>query len=461
MTSINSNTENLDLYEKVNFLFKNYLGFPNTDKTKAFFEEVGVNANNYLYGSELFLDTVPIEPLFNINNTATSLNIPSNRYIDGITQISTDSTGVIRKFTKIKLQKIQGTNRGYFCLDGSGNNLLADAIQFNKVTDSQGNRPYLYELFDSNQSQMFPGKNTGNWIFDVKNGVINFPDEITGNTVNENNPPFLTFYKYIGRRGINKIKTSDIQGFNDNNNNINILISDLSRNVYTRDFIDSSFNYLKTYTDNVASGLDIKESVKLATNSSLNTTYHNGVNGVGATLTSVNNEVLVIDDVSNNNINDRILVKNQINKFENGIYVIKELGSSISNYKLQRAVPDDEGRELTGGSFVFVEQGNRNANNGFVFTNNGTPNIGVDNIDIAQFSGAGQLIMGRGLEKEGNTIFIEDDIYNRFSDIDTSFNNLEALTNTKINNFKTTVDTSFNVLENRVDASFNIIRNES
>jgi hypothetical protein len=442
MTSIDNNTNNLDLYEKVNFLFKNYLGFPNTDKTKPFFQEVGVKANNYLYGSELFLDDVPISPNFNVTNTASSLNISSP-----VTSIQTDSSGVIRKFTKIQLEKIPGTKRGFYCLDDNNNNILSDAIQFNRVTDNLGNRPYLYELFDYNQEQLFPGADTGNWIFDVKNGVVNFPDETT--RVSDTKLPFLTFYKYIGRKGISNISTNDIQGFNNNNDSIKLLISDISDNVYNRTHIDSSFNYLKTYTDNVASGLDIKESVKLATNSSLHTIYYNGINGVGATLTSVNNEVLMIDDVSNNNINDRILVKNQINKLENGIYVIKELGSSISKYKLQRAVPDDEGRELTGGSFVFVEQGNKNANNGFVFTNNGTPNIGTDNIDIAQFSGAGQLIMGRGLEKDGNTVFIEDDIYDRFSTIDSSFNNFEILTNTKINNLETRIDTSFNILENQ------------
>ena len=450
MTSINNNTENLDLYEKVNFLFKNYLGFPNTDKTKPFFQEVGVKANNYLYGSELFLDDIPISPNFNTTNTANTLNISSP-----VTSIQTDSTGVIRKFTKLKLQKISGTNRGFYCLDDNNNNILSDAIQFNKVTDAQGNRPYLYELFDYNQEQLFPGKDTGNWIFDVKNGVVNFPDETT--RVSDTKLPYLTFYKYIGRKGISNIRTTDIQGFSDSTNNINLLISDISDNVYNRSHIDSSFNYLKTYTDNVASGLDIKESVKLATNSSLNTLYYNGVNGVGATLTSVNNEVLTIDDVSNNNINDRILVKNQTDKKENGIYVIKEVGSITTKFKLQRAVPDDEGRELTGGSFVFVEEGSKNANNGFVFTNNGTPNIGVDNIDIAQFSGAGQLIMGRGLEKDGNRIFIEDDIYNRFSAIDTSFNNFEILTNTKINNLETSIDNSFNILETRIDTSFNIL----
>ena len=454
MTSINNNTENLDLYEKVNFLFKNYLGFPNTDKTKPFFLEVGVKANNYLYGSELFLDDIPISPNFNTTNTPNSLNISSS-----VTSIQTDSTGVIRKFTKLQLQKIPGTNRGFYCLDNNNNNILSDAIQFNRVTDNLGNRPYLYELFDYNQEQLFPGADTGNWIFDVKNGVVNFPDETT--RVSDTKLPFLTFYKYIGRKGISNISTNDIQGFNNNNDSIKLLISDISDNVYNRTHIDSSFNYLKTYTDNVASGLDIKESVKLATNSSLNTIYFNGVNGVGATLTSVNNEVLSIDDISNNNINDRILVKNQINKNENGIYVIKELGSITSKFKLQRAVPDDEGRELTGGSFVFVEQGNKNANNGFVFTNNGTPNIGVDDIDIAQFSGAGQLIMGRGLGKDGNTVFIENDIYDRFSTIDNSFNVLENRVDTRFNNFKTSVDNSFNVLETNIDNSFNNVYTKS
>ena len=450
MTSINNNTENLDLYEKVNFLFKNYLGFPNTDKTKPFFQEVGVKANNYLYGSELFLDDIPISPNFNRTNTANNLNISSP-----VSSIQTDSTGVIRKFIKLKLQKIPGTKRGFYCLDDNNNNILSDAIQFNKVTDAQGDRPYLYELFDYNQEQLFPGKDTGNWIFDVKNGVVNFPDETT--RVSDTKLPYLTFYKYIGRKGITSIRTSDIQGFSDSTDNINLLISDISNNVYNRSHIDSSFNYLKTYTDNVASGLDIKESVKLATNSTLNTIYNNGLNGVGATLTSVNNELLIIDDVSNNNINDRILVKNQTDKKENGIYVIKELGSITTKFKLQRAVPDDEGRELTGGSFVFVEEGSKNANNGFVFTNNGTPDIGIDDIDIAQFSGAGQLIMGRGLQKDGNRVFIEDDIYNRFSAIDTSFNNFEILTNTKINNLETNVDTSFNILETKIDTSFNLL----
>ena len=472
------NTENLDLYEKVNFLFKNYLGFPNTDKTKAFFEEVGVSANNYLYGGEVFLDDIPLSLDFDISgveNSQSELNLSSDRFEIGTTQIKTDSTSVIRKFVKIKLEKIDGTNRGYYCRDQSGSNILSDAIQFNKVTDSDGNRPYLYELFDHNKEQLFPSAETGNWIFDVKNGVVNFPDETT--KVSETKLPYLTFYKYIGRKGINKLNKDDIIGLNQENeniklriddlssnvyfyinseiNNVNDNITDLSNNVYSKEKIDSSFNYLKTYTDNVASGLDIKESVKLATNSNLDVNYNNGNNGVGATLTSNINGRLIIDDISNNNINDRILIKDQINKVENGIYIIKELGGINSKFKLERAVPDDEGRELTGGSFVFVEEGIKNANNGFVFINNGTPIIGTDNIEVAQFSGAGQLIMGRGLAKDGNTVFINDSIYTRFSNLDVSLNNLETRVDSSLNNLETRVDSSLNNLETRVDASFN------
>jgi len=453
MTSINSNTKNLDLYEKVNFLFKNYLGFPNTDKTKPFFEEVGVAANNYFYGTNIFLDNIPVSPDFNngTHNLQSSLNISSSKYISGTTQVHTDTTGIIRRFTKIKLEKIEGTNRGYFCRDNSGNNLLADAIQFNKVTDINGNRPYLYELYDSNLTQLFPSAETGNWIFDVKNGVINFPDEITGYTVNKDNPPYLTFFKYIGRKGVSELNSSDINGLNDLQQNINLKITDLSENVYKKDFIDSSFNYLKTYTDNLVSGLDVKESVKLATIVNLDADYSNGTNGIGATLTSRVNELLIIDDISRNNINDRILVKNQDNKVENGIYVIKEIGSNANQYKLQRAVPDDEGRELTGGSFVFVEEGTKNKNNGYVFTNNGTPIIGIDDIEIAQFSGAGQLIMGDGLDKDGNIIRINSSIYNRFDNLDTSFNVLESNFDNRITNLQSNVDTSFNVLESNFD----------
>ena len=57
------------------------------------------------------------------------------------------------------------------------------------------------------------------------------------------------------------------------------------------------------------------------------------------------------------------------------------------------------------GAFVFVEQGTVNAENGFTCTSDtGSAVVGTNNLTFAQFSGAGQIIAGDGLEKSGNTL---------------------------------------------------------
>ena len=62
--------------------------------------------------------------------------------------------------------------------------------------------------------------------------------------------------------------------------------------------------------------------------------------------------------------------------------------------------------ELQTGSFVFVEQGTTNGDNGFVLTNNAV-NLGTTALVFVQFSGAGQITAGTGLTKNGNTINVE------------------------------------------------------
>ena len=58
--------------------------------------------------------------------------------------------------------------------------------------------------------------------------------------------------------------------------------------------------------------------------------------------------------------------------------------------------------------FTFVEQGTVNADNGFVCTSNkGSAVTGTNNLTFAQFSGAGQITAGDGLEKSGNTLSVD------------------------------------------------------
>ncbi|MAH29317.1 MAG: hypothetical protein CL959_01370 [Euryarchaeota archaeon] len=138
----------------------------------------------------------------------------------------------------------------------------------------------------------------------------------------------------------------------------------------------------KGYVDSIAQGLDVKPSVKLATTT--NITLSGTSNGVDGQAISAGN---------------RILVKNQTSAAENGIYVVQS-GAWV------RADDFDSTANITPGAFVFVEQGNTQADNGYVLVSDGAISVGVDDIEFEQFSGAGQITAGNGLEKSGNTLYV-------------------------------------------------------
>ena len=162
---------------------------------------------------------------------------------------------------------------------------------------------------------------------------------------------------------------------------------------------DSDSLVNKTYVDQVANGLDVKASVRVATTANLASTYNNS-NG---TLTASSNGAISIDGVSLS-LNDRVLVKDQTTQTQNGFYKVTTVGSGSAAFVLTRTPDANEASEITGGAFTFVEEGTANADNGYVATHNGTPTLGTDNITFDQFSGAGQISAGNGLTKTGNTI---------------------------------------------------------
>jgi len=164
----------------------------------------------------------------------------------------------------------------------------------------------------------------------------------------------------------------------------------------------------KAYVDQVAQGLDTKPSTRVATTADLSATYSNGTAGVGATLTAGSNGAISIDGVSLS-LNDRVLVKDQSTAAENGIYRVSTVGDGSTAFVLTRATPEDQPAELTGGSFVFVEEGTANGDNGYVFTHTGAPTFGTTSLDVAQFSGAGQITAGAALSKTGNQLDVEVD----------------------------------------------------
>jgi len=156
-------------------------------------------------------------------------------------------------------------------------------------------------------------------------------------------------------------------------------ITNLSDPVNTQDAATKGF------VEATSQGLDVKDSVKVATtgNITISTALNSGDSIDGVTLAD----------------NDRVLVKDQNTSSQNGIYVV---GSSPA-----RAADLAAGADAAG-MFTFVEQGTVNADNGFVCTSNkGSAVVGTNNLTFAQFSGAGQITAGNGLDKSGNTISVD------------------------------------------------------
>ena len=160
----------------------------------------------------------------------------------------------------------------------------------------------------------------------------------------------------------------------------------------------------KEYVDAVKQALDIKESVLVATTANLGASYNNGA----GTLTGSSNGAFTTDGQTPAQ-GSRVLVKNQSTAAENGIYTLTTAGSGGSPFILTRADDADTSAELTGGTFVFVETGTANGENGFVFTHDGAPTLGTTALTVSQFSGAGQIVAGDALTKTGNQLDVNDD----------------------------------------------------
>ena len=143
----------------------------------------------------------------------------------------------------------------------------------------------------------------------------------------------------------------------------------------------------KGYVDGVAQGLDIKDSVVATTtaNGTLASAFANGQSIDGVTLQT----------------GDRILIKNQTTASQNGIYNVNASGAPSRTTDMATG-------SNAAGAFVFVEQGTINAENGFTCTSDtGSAVVGTNNLTFAQFSGAGQVIAGDGLDKSGNTLSVD------------------------------------------------------
>lgn len=143
----------------------------------------------------------------------------------------------------------------------------------------------------------------------------------------------------------------------------------------------------KEYVDAVKTGLDFKDSVRVASTADVT------ISGPGA----------AIDGISLSS-GDRVLLKNQSTASQNGIYAWNGAASAMT-----RTTDADADAEVTSGMYVFVETGTANSDTGFVLTTDGSITVGSTSLSFTQFSGAGQIVAGDAMSKAGNTLNVNDD----------------------------------------------------
>jgi hypothetical protein len=173
----------------------------------------------------------------------------------------------------------------------------------------------------------------------------------------------------------------------------------------------------KYYVDSVVNGLDIKSSVKVTTTSDLNSnssisnaiTYNStgGVSGRGqitATLSVSNSFILDGVTLTSTNNNSRILLKDQTNGAQNGIWTVTISGTSLT---LDRASDYNQDLEVTSGAFCFIEEGTTWGSTGWILVTHNPITIGGNSgstLTYTQFSGAGEITPGTGMTKNGNIL---------------------------------------------------------
>ena len=143
----------------------------------------------------------------------------------------------------------------------------------------------------------------------------------------------------------------------------------------------------KGYVDAARQGLDVKQSVRVASTGNV-------------VIASALEAGDIIDGVTLV-AGDRVLLKNQTTTSQNGIYVAVASGPASRSSDANGTA--DTG-ELKSGTFVFVEEGTVNFDSGFVVSTDGTIAVGTDAITWTQFSGAGSFDAGDGLSKTGTQV---------------------------------------------------------
>jgi len=155
----------------------------------------------------------------------------------------------------------------------------------------------------------------------------------------------------------------------------------------------------KEYADGLIEGLNLKSASRVATD---------GTNIDLSSATDPN----PIDGVTLND-GDRILLKDQTDLSQNGIY---NAVTATDPTTWTRTIDFDEDIEVTSGLFTFIEEGTLNGGTSYIVVTENPITLGTDAIVWEQFSSAGQFSAGDGLSLSGKVFSLDESFQFNFTD---------------------------------------------
>ena len=194
----------------------------------------------------------------------------------------------------------------------------------------------------------------------------------------------------------------------------------------------------KTYVDTIAAaGIHYHDPVRVEQEGNLTATYNNGASGVGATLTNAGTQAALVIDGVTMVVADRVLVYEQTDASQNGVYTVTDIGSVSTNWVLTRAADADsyspsDPDSLGQGDAFFVQEGAAGAGETYVMNTVGTITFGTTGITFVQISSAQIYSASNGIDLTGVTFSLDSTYDATFNSIAGSGTSLTALNATQL-----------------------------
>lgn len=137
--------------------------------------------------------------------------------------------------------------------------------------------------------------------------------------------------------------------------------------------------------------------------------------GVGSTLVNAGAQSALIIDSIPLSIGNRVLVYQQTNAWENGIYDVTNVGSVSTNWVLTRSANEDTYDPksiyaLGEGDYFFIQEGANSAGESYVLTTAGTIVFGTTPLTFTQFSASIPYTGGTNITVSGQTISLSGQV---------------------------------------------------